>query len=80
MSIDESIFLTVKQFIVERFGVQENSISEIMTFEDLGADSLDIVELVMELENEFNIQFTDDQITQIHTIKDVVKFIEISKK
>lgn len=80
MSNKEEIFQLLKQYVVERFGVQEDSIIGSMTLEDLGADSLDIVELVMELECKFNMRFTDEQITEIHTIDDLVRYIEMSTK
>ena len=46
-----------------------------MTFEDLGADSLDVVELVMELEDRFNVQFEDEKIEQLVNVGDAVQYI-----
>lgn len=76
MSDKESILNVVREMIVDRFGVQEEKVTEEMTFEDLGADSLDVVELVMELEDHFNIQFDDEKIEELNNIGDAVKYIE----
>lgn len=76
MSDKENILNVVREMIVDRFGVQEEKVNEEMTFEDLGADSLDVVELVMELEDHFNIQFDDEKIEELNTIGDSVKYIE----
>lgn len=76
VSDKESILNVVREMIVDRFGVQEEKVTEEMTFEDLGADSLDVVELVMELEDHFNIQFDDEKIEELNNIGDAVKYIE----
>lgn len=76
VSDKENILNVVREMIVDRFGVQEEKVNEEMTFEDLGADSLDVVELVMELEDHFNIQFDDEKIEELNTIGDSVKYIE----
>lgn len=73
---EENVFQTVQQMIVDRFGVQEETITEEMTFDDLGADSLDVVELVMEIEDKYNIQFDDDKIEELNNIGDAVRYIE----
>ncbi|MGX7092656.1 acyl carrier protein [Hutsoniella sourekii] len=74
--MNQQIFNDVKSMIVERFGVQDESVTESMSFDDLGADSLDVVELVMELEDKYNIQFEDDKIEKLNTIGDAVNYID----
>lgn len=66
----------VKKIVVEHLGVDEAKLSENSSFvEDLGADSLDTVELVMKFEDEFNIEIPDSAAEKIITIKDAVAFI-----
>ena len=66
----------VKQIIVDKLGVDENEVSDDATFtSDLGADSLDTVELIMEFEKEFNITIPDDQAENISTVGEAVKYI-----
>lgn len=76
VSENQSTLEVVREMIVDRFGVQEDKVTEEMTFEDLGADSLDVVELVMELEDHFNIQFDDERIEELATIGDAVRYID----
>ncbi len=67
----------VKAIIVEKLGVDENEITDDANFTtDLGADSLDTVELIMEFEKEFDIQIPDDQAEQIQTVGQAIQFIE----
>ena len=67
----------VKQIIVDKLGVDESEVTPEASFtNDLGADSLDTVELIMELENEFNISIPDDQAEQIQTVADAIKYVE----
>ena len=67
----------VKSIIVEQLGVDEDEVTEEAAFiEDLGADSLDTVELVMALEEEFNIEISDEDAEKITTVKDAVQYIE----
>ncbi len=67
----------VKSIIVERLGVDESEVVESAGFTtDLGADSLDTVELIMEFEKEFNIAIADDQSEKIATVGDAIKFVE----
>ena len=76
MSRDE-ILLRGKKIIIERLGVDENQITDNASFkDDLGADSLDIVELVMELEDEFNIEIPDEKAETFETVGDVANYIE----
>lgn len=73
-------FEQIATLIVERFGVEESSVTPEMSFTtDLGADSLDVVELVMELEDNFGIQISDDDVEDITTVADIVKYIDSHK-
>ena len=78
-SVDEK----VKQIIVEQLGVDEAEVTPTAHFiDDLGADSLDIVELVMELEEEFEITIPDEEAEKIKTVGEAIDYIEkeIAKK
>jgi len=67
----------VKAIIVDKLGVDENDVTPEANFTiDLGADSLDTVELIMEFEKEFDIQIPDDQAEQIQTVGQAIKYIE----
>ena len=67
----------VKKIVVEHLGVDENKVNDDASFiDDLGADSLDTVELVMAFEEEFEIEIPDDAAEKIQTIKDAIDFIE----
>ena len=67
----------VKAIIVDKLGVDENEVTPEATFtNDLGAGSLDTVELIMEFEKEFNIAIPDDQAEKIGTVADAIKYIE----
>ena len=71
----------VKKIIVEQLGVKEEDVkSEASFVDDLGADSLDTVELIMEFEKEFNIAIPDDQAEKIGTVGDAIKYIEDNTK
>ncbi len=70
----------VKAIIVDKLGVDEAEVKEAASFtNDLGADSLDTVELIMEFEKEFGIQIPDDQAEKIGTVGDAIKYIEQAK-
>ena len=70
----------VKAIIVDKLGVDENEVVPEARFtNDLGADSLDTVELIMELEKEFDIQIPDDQAENIVSVGQAIEFIEKSK-
>ena len=76
MNTDE-IFEKVKAIIVEQLGVSEASVETESSFiDDLGADSLDIVELVMALEEEFDIEIPDSDAEKVVTVGDVVEYIK----
>ena len=67
----------VKAIIVDKLGVDESEVTPSATFtNDLGADSLDTVELIMELEKEFNITIPDDQAEKIATVGDAIAYVE----
>lgn len=73
----EEVFEKVKKIIVEQLGVAEASVSMEASFiDDLGADSLDIVELVMALEEEFDIEIPDSDAEKVVTVGDVVDYIK----
>lgn len=67
----------VKSIIVDKLGVEESEVTETASFtNDLGADSLDTVELIMEFEKEFNISIPDDQAEKISTVGDAIAYVE----
>ena len=71
------MFERVKQIIVDQLGIDENEIAMESSFiDDLGADSLDIVELIMALEEEFNIEIPDEEAEKISTVGDIVEYIK----
>ena len=76
MNIEEK----VKGIIVEQLGVDEDEVTPTAAFvEDLGADSLDQVELVMALEEEFKLEISDEDAEKIKTVQDAVKYISEHK-
>ncbi|NLI67894.1 MAG: acyl carrier protein [Bacilli bacterium] len=71
------VFERVKAIIVEQLDVEEDKVTMEASFrEDLEADSLDVVELVMELEDEFGLEIADEEAEKINTVGDAVKYIE----
>ena len=71
----------VKAIIVDKLGVEESEVTETASFtNDLGADSLDTVELIMEFEKEFGISIPDDQTEKIATVGDAISYIEANAK
>jgi len=71
----------VKGIIAEQLGVSEEEIKTTSSFiEDLGADSLDIVELVMAMEEEFEVEIPDEEAENIKTVQDAVNYINTHKK
>ncbi|MCR5139379.1 MAG: acyl carrier protein [Bacteroidaceae bacterium] len=71
----------VKAIIVDKLGVDESEVTAEASFtNDLGADSLDTVELIMELEKEFGLQIPDDQAEKIATVGDAVNYILSNKE
>ena len=73
MAIEEK----VKQIVAEQLGVDEGQVTETASFmDDLGADSLDTVELVMALEEEFDIEISDEDAEKIQTVKDAISYVK----
>ena len=73
----EEVFEKVKAIIVEQLQVAENTVTEEASFiDDLGADSLDLVELIMALEEEFDIEIPDTDAEKVITVADVVDYIK----
>lgn len=71
------VFDRVKAIVVEQLGVEADEVSPQSKFvEDLGADSLDVVELVMALEDEFDLEIPDEQAEKIATVGEAAKYIE----
>ncbi len=77
MSVDKR----VKEIVAEQLGRDVNEVTDAASFiDDLGADSLDIVELVMAMEDEFGIEIPDEEAEKIKTVKDVVEYIKVHAK
>jgi acyl carrier protein len=75
------IISKVKAIIVDKLGVDESEVTPEASFtNDLGADSLDTVELIMEFEKEFDMAIPDDQAEKISTVGDAIKYIEENSK
>lgn len=78
---EKSIEQRVKDIIVEQLGVKPEQVTpEAKFIEDLGADSLDTVELVMALEEEFGNEIPDEQAEKLQSVGDVIKYVEESSK
>ena len=78
---EKSIEQRVKDIIVEQLGVKPDQVTpEAKFIEDLGADSLDTVELIMALEEEFGIEVPDEQAEKLQSVGDVIKYIEEHQK
>ncbi len=77
MTSKDQIFDKVKAIIVDQLGVEAAEVSPESSFiEDLGADSLDIVELIMALEEEFEVEVPDDDAEKLATVSDAVEYIK----
>ena len=73
-------FDKIKKMIAEKLNAEESKITMETTFiDDLGADSLDAIELVMDVEDEFGISFTDEETQTLQTVGDLVKLIDSKK-
>lgn len=71
------VFDKVKAILVDQLDIEEDSVTmESLIADDLGADSLDVVDMVMSLEEEFDLEIPDEEIENIKTVGDIVKFIE----
>lgn len=72
------VLAKVKSLMVEQLDVDEEEVKPKTTFEDLDADSLDVVELVMALEEEFDLEISDEAVENIKTVADIIDYIEKS--
>ena len=71
------VFDKIKDIIVEQLYVEEDAVTmEASITEDLGADSLDVVDLVMSIEESFDVEIPDEEVENIKTVGDIVKYIE----
>jgi acyl carrier protein len=78
--MDKNYFEDIKRIVVEKLQVDEKQVTPEASFmEDLGADSLDTVELVMDLEERFNIEIPDDAAEKLRTVQDAVDYIASKK-
>jgi acyl carrier protein len=81
MDQEKTVEQRVKDIIVEQLGVNADQVTPDAKFiDDLGADSLDIVELIMALEEEFGIEVPDNEAEKLQSVGDVVKYIEENQK
>jgi acyl carrier protein len=81
LSVMSEIAEKVKSIIIEKLGVEESEVTAEASFtNDLGADSLDTVELIMEFEKEFNISIPDDQAENIGTVGQAIAYLEANVK
>jgi acyl carrier protein len=79
--VNDVVFEKVKDIIVEQLGIEESEITMESSFiDDLGADSLDIVELIMALEEEFDLEIPDKEAEKISTVGDAVEYIKAHSK
>ena len=79
--MEEEIFENLKKMISEQFGVEEELIKKDSTFmDDLAADSLDIVEFIMNIEEKYGVKISDDEIETFNKVEDVIKYIIDNKK
>ncbi|HJN84150.1 MAG TPA: acyl carrier protein [Candidatus Pelagibacter bacterium] len=79
--MSDDISNKVKKIVADHLGIEEAKVTEESSFiDDLGADSLDTVELVMAFEEEFGAEISDNEAEKILTVGDAIKFIENSKK
>ena len=81
MLSDEEIFGVIKKIISEQFNLDEKNISKETNFyDDLSADSLDLFQIITEIEDEFEIEFDSDDAEKIKNINDAIKYIKEKKK
>jgi len=71
------VYDRMKKIIVEQLGVDDGDVTPTASFvEDLNADSLDLVELIMSLEEEFNLEISDEDAEKIHTVADALEYVQ----
>lgn len=81
MATEQEILEKVKEMVASQLGKSENEVTLESSFiEDLGADSLDLVELIMSMEDEYGLEISDEDAEKIVTVKDAVAFIAERKK
>ena len=74
------VFEKIKEIIIDELGIDESKVTMDARFrEDLGADSLDAVEIIMQIEEEFGVEISEDVIQDMKVIGDIVKYIEENK-
>ena len=77
----ENLESKIKEIIIDKLGIEESEITESASFtNDLGADSLDTVELIMEFEKEFNVSITDEDAEKIGTVGDAISYLKDNVK
>ena len=72
----EDTYNKIADIVVEKLGVAKDSIKPTSTFQDLGADSLDMVEIIMKLEEQFGVEISDEDAEHMQTMDDVVSYIQ----
>jgi acyl carrier protein len=81
MAVDQELLDNVKKMVAAQLGKSEDEITPESSFiEDLGADSLDLVELIMSMEDEFGLEISDEDAESIVTVQDAINFITERKK
>jgi acyl carrier protein len=70
------VFAKVKELVLARFSLEEEDLTLETTFESVGADSLDIVELIMEIEEEFDVEIPDEDMKKMTTVGDMVEYLK----
>ncbi len=77
MMANDTAYEKIKEIIVEQLGIDEEEVKEAASFiDDLGADSLDIVELIMAMEEEFSLEIPDEDAEKLLTVGDAVKYVK----
>ena len=76
MEVRILVFEKIQEVIMDKMGLEKNEINLDSTFDDLGADSLDVVEIIMALEEEYDIEIDDEEAVDINTVGDVVNYLE----
>lgn len=74
--MEQTVEEKAKAIIADKLAIKPESVTMEKTFKDLGSDSLDTVELIMELENEFNIKINDDEMEKIGNVQDAINLIK----
>lgn len=73
---EQDVFEKVKSIIIEQLGVEGEEVANAASFEDLNADSLDVVELIMAFEEEFELEISDEEAEKIQTVGEIVDYIK----